>query len=296
MYLSKLRKSSYSFIKVCISIVCLCLCVPSTLSANDNEMKFGVLSLAPPSKIYKNWKPFADYLSKESGMSIKIVAPRGFGKLKKMAENKKVDIFYINSHIFYKLKKSAKAVPIAQMENISNSITSQSDIFVRGDSNINTISDLKGKTIAFVSPMGAGGYLAPRAYLYEQGLSSKDETTEKFTKNLTNSIYDILLGKADAATMCGVNYQLMSKKIDTGELKVIASSGQYPENVLAARSDIANDRIKQLIEIIVNMPNKKDGRSVLEKMKQMKIKRFVEYDAKVEALTKKLLQTGRFEK
>jgi len=205
-----------------------------------------------------------------------------------------VDVFYINSHIFYKLKQSGQSVAIAQMKNIANSTTSQSDIFVRTDSNINDVAQLKGKTIAFVSPMGAGGYLAPRAYFYEHGVQTKGEANELFTKNLTNSIYDVLLGKADAVTMCGVNYELMSKKLDTGELKIIASSTEYPENVIAARSELPPELIAELTSIITSMPNTPEGQNVLKGMESMKIKAFIPYDPELENLTRELLASGKF--
>lgn len=266
----------------------------NSYSAEIKELNLGILSLSPPSKIYKNWKPFAQYLSSKLDMKVNIVAPRGFGKLKKMAENKQVDLFYVNSHIFYRLKKSGKAVPVAQMYNIANSTTSQSNIFVRNDSNITDISQLKGKTFAFVSPMGAGGYLAPRAFMYEHGVKTKQQTNEIFTKNLTNSIYDVLLGKADAATMCGVNYQLMSKKVDTGELKIIASSKKYPENVLAARSDLPTSLLDKLRTIIISMPDESYGQEILATLNKMKIKKFIPYDPEIEKLTEELLRTGEF--
>ena len=281
---------SFGFILLFVNLVSI-----NTLYAHDiKELNFGVLSLSPPSKIYKNWKPFADYLARKMSMKVHIVAPRGFVKLKKMAENNQVDLFYINSHIFYRLKMAGKAVAVAQMYNIADSITSQSSIFVRNDSQINDISQLKGKTFAFVSPMGAGGYLAPRAFLYQQGIKTKQDTTEIFTKNLTNSIYDVLLGKADAATMCGVNYKLMSNKVDTGELKIIASSGIYPENLLAARADISPSLLKKLKTVILSMPSDMEGQKVLVQLNKMKIKKFISYDPEVEKITKELLKSGMF--
>ena len=281
--------SSYIFAFVFIFVLS-----NNSYSSELKELNLGILSLSPPSKIYKNWKPFAQYLSSKLDMKVNIIAPRGFGKLKKMAENKQVDLFYVNSHIFYRLKKSGKAVPIAQMYNIADSTTSQSNIFVRNDSHISDISQLKGKTFAFVSPMGAGGYLAPRAFMYEHGIKTKQQTNEIFTKNLTNSIYDVLLGKADAATMCGVNYQLMSKKLDTGELKIIASSSKYPENVLAARSNLPTSLLDKIRTIVISMPDDSHGKEVLTTLNKMKIKKFIPYDPEIEKLTEKLLRSGEF--
>ncbi len=288
------KKQKKFYFQLFIGIIFLSLFSSLLYAQALKTINLGILSLSPPLKTYKNWKPFADYLARETGIPVRVVAPRGFGKLKKMAENNEVDLFYVNSHIFYLLKQADKAVAIAQMENIADSTTSQSSIFVRSDSHIDNVSQLKGKTFAFVSPMGAGGYLAPRAFLYQQGLKTRDETTELFTKNLTNSIYDVLLGKADAATMCGVNYQLMGEKIDTGELKVIASSGLYPENVLASRADLPRDLIARLQSIIISMPDSSEGRAVLKAMQKMKIKQFIPYDPDIEHLTRDLLISGEF--
>ncbi len=257
-------------------------------------VRFGVLSIAPPARIHAKWQPFVEYLSEKLGQDVKIVVPRGFKKMKQAAAQGKVDFFYINSHVFYRLKQEGKAIAVAQMENVRGETTSRSDIFVRKDSKIKSVRDLKGKSIAFVSPMGAGGYLAPRAYLYEEGINTKKEVKELFTKNLSNSIYKVLLGETDAGTMCGVNYNLMSKKLNTGELKIIGQSDPYPENVIAARSNIDQTLLKKVKDIIINMPQDKKGKEVLVKMQSMKIKRFLPYDAKIEAITRKLLETGGF--
>lgn len=268
---------------------------PTAIQAAPQEpIKFGVLSIAPPARIHAKWQPFVKYMSKQLGREVKIVVPRGFKKMKKAAAAGEVDFFYVNSHVFYRLKQAGKAVGIGQMENIAGSVTSTSDIYVRSDSDIKTVEDLKGKSIAFVSPMGAGGYLAPRAHLYSKGVNTKKQTKEVFTKNLSNSIHKVLLGEINAGTMCGVNYKLMGKKVDTGELRIISHSTPYPENVIAARSSLDNSVMEKFKKVVVSMPNSKAGQKVLTQMKSMKIKRFLAYDAKSEELTKELLNVAEF--
>lgn len=260
----------------------------------DHPVRFGILSIAPPSRIHANWQPFIRYLSKHLGHEVEIVIPRGFKKMKAAAADGKVDIFYVNSLVFYRLKQAGKAFAVAQMENISDSTTSTSDIFVRNDSNIKTVEQLKGKSIAFVSPMGAGGYLAPRSYMYSKGVKTKNDTREVFTKNLSNSIHQVLLGEINAGTMCGVNYRLMGKKVDTGELRIIGQSSPYPENVIAARKNIDPSIMKKIKKIIISMPDNAEGQKVLKLMHGMKIKRFVPYNVKSEEITKKLLTVAEF--
>ncbi len=266
-----------------------------TLQSRADEsaiIHFGVLSIAQPSRIYAKWQPFADYMSKQLGQPIEIVVPRGFGKMKKTIEKGEVDFFYINSHVFYRLSQSGKAVAVVQMENIAGKTTSRSEVFVRRNSGIQSVDDLKGKEIAFISPMGAGGYMAPRAYLYESGLESGKDFKEVFTKNLSNSIHGVLLGDYDAATMCGVNYELMSHKIKTGELIVIANSDEYPENLIAARKGLAPELIARFRRQLLALDETADGKQLLDKMKSMKIKRFVKYDESMNDKTRELLDAG----
>jgi phosphonate transport system substrate-binding protein len=270
----------------------LCLVSPQSRAGDPSTIHFGVLSIAQPSRVYAKWQPLADYMSVKLGKPVEIVVPRGFGKMKKTIEKGEVDFFYINSYVFYRLIKAGKAIPVAQMENIAGNTTSRSEIFVRKDSRINSVEDLKGKSVAFISPMGAGGYMAPRAYLYEAGLESGKDYTELFTKNLSNSIHGVLLGDYDAATMCGVNYKLMSHKIKTGDLKVIAISDEYPENLIAARSDLSPELIARFRRYLLALDETPDGNQLLVDMNSMKIKKFVNYDESMNDSTQKLLDVG----
>ncbi len=271
------------------------LCTSITVRAEPGPIRFGVLSIAPPSRIHLRWQPFVDYISNELGQSIEIVVPRGFEKMKKAAAKGEVDFFYINSHVFYRLKNDGKADGVLQMQNIDSKMTSRSEIFVRSDSGINKLEQLKGKSLAFISPMGAGGYLAPRAYLYSRHISTKEDLKEVFTRNLSTSMHKVLLGDVTAGAMCGVNFRLMKEKMNAGELKTIAVSDDYPENVIAARKNLNPDLVKKFQRIVVDMSNRVKGKQVLAKMYSMKIQRFVAYDAGIEIITERLLKQGEFE-
>jgi phosphonate transport system substrate-binding protein len=262
-------------------------------AAEPRALRFGVLSIAPPARIYANWQPFANHLAEQLQQQVDIIVPRGFGKMKNAVVNGEVDIFYVNSYVFYRLKQEGKAVGIAQMQNIDGTTTSRSEIYVRADSGIEDVKALKGRSIAFVSPMGAGGYLAPRAYLYANGLHTGDDSSEIFTKNLSNSIHKVLLRELDAGTMCGVNYRLMSQKVETGELRIIGVSDAYPENVIAARADLDPERAKRIADVILGMSETDAGGRILADMRSMKIERFTAYDPDSESVTTKLLEQAQ---
>ncbi len=276
---------------ILVTLLSLLLPHPAKSDTNTAEtVHFGVLSIAPPARILAKWQPFADYLGEKLGQPVKIVIPRGFGRMKEAVAKGEIDFFYINSHVFYRLKQAGQATGVAQMENVDGKTTSRSEIFVRGDSGISGIGDLKGKQIAFISPMGAGGYLAPRAYLRSHGVESGNDVDEIFTKNLSTSIHKVLLREAGAASMCGVNFRLMGEKTDTGELKVIAVSDEYPENLIAARPDLDPELMERFRRIVITMHDDPQGMDVLTGMATMKIRCFLPYDPSMEDVTRKLLE------
>ena len=274
------------------------LCLnPALAQAADPAPKpilLGILSTAEPARIHAEWQPFTDYLSKAIGQPVAITVPRGFDKLVEFIDEGKVDIFYINSYLLFRAKEKGKAIPIAQMMNLKESVFSRSIVFVRSDSGITNISQLKGEKVAFVNPSGSGGYLSPRATFYQAGIKTKEETQEMFTQNLSTSIHKVLLGDVKAATMCGLNFKLMSEKLDTGELKVIATSENYPEDVIGANPAMNADLRQRITRALIGMYDNEAGRKALAGMRELKVLKFVPYDATVtETVTRKLIREAK---
>lgn len=260
----------------------------------QRPLTFGILSIAQPARLYAAWQPFVDYVSARMGEPIEIIIPRGFDKMRESAASGKVDFLYVNSYVFYRLQEEGKVVPVAQLQNIDGKITRQSVLFVRKDSGIRSVKDLKGKRIAFLSPMAAGGYLAARAYFYRHGLRTAAESEEIFTKNLSNSIHEVLLGDATAGTMCGLNYALMREKINTGDLVIIGRSTDFPDDVIAARAGLAGETVKRFRDIVLAMDRDDEGKKLLAAMHAIQVRKFVPYDSRVEEITRQLIRDGEF--
>lgn len=280
-----------------ISLLLVLLLAPfvGSIAAEPAPIKFGILSTAQPARIHAEWGPLTEYIARQIGRPIEIVVPRGFEKMKEAATQGEVDFFYVNSYVYYRLKQQGRAGAIAQMQNVAGGTTSRSEFFVRTDSGIDDIAQLKGKPIALVSPMGAGGYLAPRAYLYKHGIKTQEEKTEVFSQNLTNSLHQVLLKDVPAGAMCGVNYRLLQEKLDTHELKIIAVTDDYAEDVIAARAGLDAETVKKIQAIVLTMSDNASGQSVLQGMRDLKVQKFVPYDPNAEAITRKLIAEAQLE-
>jgi phosphonate transport system substrate-binding protein len=286
-----MQPSRPSLWKLFVLLAVVFSALPAVSAAEEKPIMFGINSTAEPSRVFAEWQPFADYLAAQLKRPIKMVVPRGFEKLSEAVEQGQLDIFYANSHIYYRLKEKGKATAIAQMQNLNGNVTSRSVVLVRKDSGIKNLDQLKGEKVAFVSPMGAGGYLAPRAQFYQAGIKTKTDVQEEFTKNLSTSLHKVLLGDVKAATMCGLNYRLMSVKIETGELEIIGTSDDYAEDVVGARASLPATEREQIARVLFDMDKNEAGRRILTAMEELKIQKFIPYDAKkTETITRRLLQ------
>jgi phosphonate transport system substrate-binding protein len=273
----------------------LTLSIASTQAVAEEPapLVFGIISSAEPSRVYAQWQSFADYVGEKTGRRVKIVVPRGFDKLAEIIDQGQVDIFYVNSLVYYRLKDKNKAVPLAQMQNNSGAVSTRSVVFVRGDSGVTKLEQLKGEKVAFLSPLASGGYLAPRALFYNEGIQ-KEAIQEEFTQNLSSSIHKVLLGEVKAGTMCGLTYKLMSEKVDTGELAIIASSEEFAEDVIGARPGLPADMQKIIGTALLDMDQNETGRKVIATLRDMKVQKFIAYDAaKTETITRRLLDQAK---
>ena len=255
-----------------------------TSQAANDEISMAILMPAPAKKIHKNWQPLADYLTKEMGQPVKIVTPRGHDQAK--AALATVDFIYANSYLYSLLATDSKVTAIAQMKNTGNSVYSQGRFLVRNDSTITSIKDLKDKKMALISRYGAGSYLAPRASLAQQGLDIEKDVDVEYTKSLKKAAYMVMLGDADVAVMCEVNYEILSKRIDTGDLRFFDKTEFFPEALMFTTKDPDSTLVKRFRKALLSENSSRKG--ALKTLHGMKIGTFIEYDPAVEEKINKL--------
>lgn len=278
------------------SLITLILFASNPLFATQDGgsvIKFAVVSPAPASRLHNIWTPFIEHLSKQLGTQIELVIPRGFKNIEQSIRNKNIDAIYINSYAFLLFKQKNILNPIAQMQNINGLTTSEGRILVRSDSKLKSIKDLQGKKVSLISPLGAGSYLAPKAYFEKNGMEIGKDINVEYSKDLKKSVYSVLLGEASAAVMCGVNYNILTKKLNMKELSILDSTDKFPEAVIAVNASISPAISKKLKNHIINMKESEQGRKALSMLNNIKIESFIEYDVNIENITKRLMKQAK---
>jgi phosphonate transport system substrate-binding protein len=253
---------------------------PPCAQADDKKILIGLI---PEMNIFKQKQRFTtlgEYLSKKTGMDIKFTILSRYGNIIESFEKEKMDGAFFGSFTGAAAIYKLGVVPLARPVNPDNSSTYQGYLFVRKDSNIRDVKDMKGKKMAFVEKATTAGYIFPLAYLRENGISSPDGFFREyyFAGSHDATIDAVLDRKADVGAAKNTIYERMRKedpRLDK-ELVIIAQSQAVPSNGLCVRKDIDNTVKKKLKETLLAMHNDPDGQAVL---KQFGALRFIETSA-----------------
>jgi phosphonate transport system substrate-binding protein len=142
-------------------------------------------------------------------------------------------------------------------------------LVVRKDSGIDSISDLKGKTILF----GGGhramqSYIAARWLLQNDGLMTGDYET-RFALNPPNAIISTYLGQTDAAGVGDVVIRLAAVKriIDVREMRYLAKTKPMPHLPWAVPPGVDMPTRRALQDSLIGLSGNPSGQALLDTAK-----------------------------
>ena len=261
-------------------IVCLLICfvssaaMPAIASGQPKELLLGI---EPEHNIFdqmERYRYLADYLSDQLGVKVKLTIMSRYGEVIKRFKTLKLDGAFLTSYTATMGIKELHLVPVTNPVNLSEESTSQGYIFVRKDSGIRSIMDMKGGNIVFVDPATMEGYLFPLAFLQQHGVKDINKFFQRqyFSGSHVSAIFAVLDGRADIGAAKDTFYNdLVSKDPSIEqELEIVARSPKVPEVTLCIKSEIDQDLRENLSNVLLNMDKTPDGIKVLQKFKAIR--------------------------
>ncbi|MCH7702747.1 MAG: PhnD/SsuA/transferrin family substrate-binding protein, partial [Planctomycetes bacterium] len=113
------------------------------------------------------------YLEKETGLSVDGFVSLHYGSSIEAMRGGNADVAFVDPLAFMLAHEQIGAVPLLLEVYDGGRATYHSCIWVRKDSGIKTLADLRGRTMAFADPVDMSGYLAPRDIFERAGLMTK---------------------------------------------------------------------------------------------------------------------------
>lgn len=240
----------------------------STTCLAAETYKIGVLAKRGPVKALEKWKATGDYLTaKIEGKRFEIV-PLDFDEVNPAIESHKVDFFLVNSSMYVTAKVKYGASAVATMINSRQGqpLKSFGGVILTSVENedINTISDLKGKTFMAVKESSFGGWQMAYKEMLDAGVDPlQDFAKLEFGGKHDNVVLAVQNGVIEGGTVRTDTLERMAAEgtIDMEEFKIInkqspdgfpfvISSALYPEWPLAKTQKTSDAVAKKVLEAL----------------------------------------------
>ena len=197
--------------------------VASSAQAAQDPLVMGIFPRNKATETTTMYTPLANYLSERLGRKVILVTSKDFDSFWKGVMERKYDIVHYNQYHYIQSTQAYKV--IAHNQEFGKDAVAGA-LFVRKDSGINELAQLRGRTIIFGGGKDAMlSYIAPRFLLMQAGLKEGDFKTE-FAVNPPNAALALYNKQADAAGGGDILIDLpvVKNAVNTQELKLLAAT------------------------------------------------------------------------
>ncbi len=239
-----------------------------------------VIGLIPEVNLFRQMErygPLAAYLRKKTGVRYELkVLPR-YGNVVRNFQSLGLDGAFFGSFAYVLASERLGLAVLARPENPDGSSTYHGMIFVRKDSGIRSVKDMKGKRLAGVSRATTAGFLLPRAYFHKNGIPDPRKYLKEFyfAGSHDGVIEDVVNRKADIGAAKNTVFERFASRDPHLRhlVRVIEVSPEVPENALAVRPDLGDGLAGKIKDALLAMDRDPEGREILKKFGA---RRFVE--------------------
>ncbi|MDA8104714.1 MAG: phosphate/phosphite/phosphonate ABC transporter substrate-binding protein [Nitrospiraceae bacterium] len=241
----------------------------SVAGAQQKEILIGLIPEMNVFKQRERFKPLAEYLTKKTGVKVNLTILSRYGNIIERFTSEKMDGAFFGSFTGALAIQKLGVVPLARPMNLDGSTQYWGYLFVRKDSGIRSVKDMKGKKMAYVEKATTAGYVFPVAYFKDHGVKDPNKffSDHFFAGSHDAAIYAVLDRKADVGAAKHSMYDRVRKadpRVDK-ELVILAESAKVPSNGLCVRKGLDKNIQKKLKEALLNIDKDPEGKVVLQK-------------------------------
>ncbi len=228
---NKLMKSIFCLTLIfMVFITNSCTQTPS-VTEQEKIIKVGYMICNSEEETLERFRPLTLFLSKKLGIEMEAVAIDTHKFTKEVEE---LDFTHTNSLLYIIIKRFYGVKVLTADKQGPLGHKSNGAIVTRKDSGINSVSDLKGKSMVFGPMLGPTGYLQQYDLMLQGGINPEDDlsfyTIPTGTFKHEKVIYSVLYGQYDAGAFQMLDFERMIEigKIDPEDFKIIATGEPIP--------------------------------------------------------------------
>ncbi|GBD97582.1 phosphate-import protein PhnD precursor [bacterium BMS3Abin06] len=251
-----------------------------TAQARIKRFKKGdkfVIALIPERNVFeqrRRYKHITAYLSQKLNLDVRAEILSSYGEICDAFLEGKADAGFFGSFSYVLTRAKAGIEPIARPVWPNGSSTYSGYIFVRKDSGIKTVEDMKGMSLVLVHKATTAGYIFQLAYFKKFGINNIEKYFSKiyFAGSHDTSAWAVYTGEADVGG--GKNHIFNALSRENPDFKeqmlILATSPEVPSNGLAVSKYLDPVFTNRLEDLLLNLDKTGEGRLVLERFGAVK--------------------------
>lgn len=219
-----------------------------------------------PTELARKAVPLVKYLEQKLGMKVEFTPVSDYAAAVETLVNKQVDMAWFGGFTFVQanVRSGGKAVPLVQREEDSRF----KSVFITSQADIQSLADLKGKTLSFGSPSSTSGHLMPRSFLLEAKINpDTDLKRVAFSGAHDATIAAVAAGKVDAGALNMSVWEkfVTEKKVDTSKVRVFYTTPAYFDYNWTVHADMPAAQREKLTQAFLDLnKNTAEGKEILE--------------------------------
>lgn len=232
------------------------LSLPSLARASQG-LKLAFIPQENPDKLLGDIRAITTWLSDQIGVEVSGFVTFDHAAAVEALRNGDADISFMGALPFVLAEAEIGAVPL--LSEVYRGAPSYSGrVFVRRDSGIKTLADLKGRDIAFADPISESGYLYPLDLFVQEGLIASPDQADQFfghkffAGGYQQAMQAMATGLVDAAGASQYADLLLTPQ-QQSEVTWIAESEQIPSHVVIARKGLDAMVQARFVEVMLSL-------------------------------------------
>ncbi len=267
--------SKLPFILILSSLI---LCFSHSALANPDDktplitkkttLIIGIFPRRDPETTIQLFAPLQKYLEQQTNTKFILETSPDFKTFLTNLKKRRYDLVHFNQYHYVKFHDKLNYDVLVQNEEFGEK-SIRGAVFVRKDSTINSLQQLRGKSIVFGGGKDAMmSYIVPLYLLKQAGLKQNDFKA-LFASSPPNSILATYTRQVIA---CGagetvIRLPVITNKIDSNQLKALEVSEDMAHLPWAIKRALPNTLKQQIKDLLINLKSSESGREILKAAK-----------------------------
>jgi phosphonate transport system substrate-binding protein len=222
---------------------------PASDAAGVAPLRLGVVTFYNPRLMYLKYQPLVDYLTETTSSHWELAISSSYESTVQALCDGRLAVAYLGPLTYVRARELCGAVPVVKLAT-HGSPTFESVIVVREDSGIRSLSDLRGKSFGFGSPLSTSSHIMPRAVLERAGLRPGADVQCRYFMHHESAARAVLMREVDAAGVRDIVADEFAKR----GLRVLHRSDPLPNFPFVAGPKAPASVMREMVHALVIRP------------------------------------------